>query len=328
MNISITSITPATPAEWDLIWTDCNYSTYFHSREWAEIWSVYTNGRICPNPIVIKFSDGKKALLPLSIQKRFKGLIRNYISSPAGTFGGWVSADDLSVEHAALLTKYLLNKTGNLFWRLNPYDKLVFQVYKDANRDDATTMINLSAGFDSICKGWTRGHASAARKARKEGVNIKLASNQYDWQSYFKAYEDSLYRWGENATSKYGWELFHEIFRRKSSHVKLWLAIYQNIVVAGALCFYAKKHVVYWHGAALSDYFYVRPVNLIMYEAIKDACEQGLTWFDFNPSGGHKGVMAFKKSFGAEELKAPVINIESKMSTLSNTIVNVLRKAK
>ena len=30
-----------------------------------------------------------------------------------------------------------------------------------------------------------------------------------------------------------------------------------------------------------------------------------LRWFDFNPSGGHEGVRAFKKSFDAEAVSCP-----------------------
>ncbi|NEQ84270.1 MAG: GNAT family N-acetyltransferase, partial [Moorea sp. SIO2I5] len=73
-------------------------------------------------------------------------------------------------------------------------------------------------------------------------------------------------------------------------------------MISGALCFYAKKHVVYWHGSSLEKYLNLRPVNLVMYEIVKDSCEQGYSWFDFDTSGGLPGVIAFKKSFGAKPL--------------------------
>ena len=40
--------------------------------------------------------------------------------------------------------------------------------------------------------------------------------------------------------------------------VRLWLAELDGQIIAGALCFYAKQHVVYWHGAALTEHFRVR----------------------------------------------------------------------
>ncbi len=328
MKVSIQNILSASSIEWDEIWKKCDYSTYFHSREWSEIWSAYTGGRMKPDPKLLVFSDYKKALLPLSSQKNFKGLTKSYISSPAGTFGGWISTDDLDAEHGVLLAGYLTKRLGNLFWRFNPYDTLVFQAGVSANKDDETQTLNLASGFDAIHKGWTKGHRYAARTARKKGVWIRPASTLDDWHTYYEVYEDSLRRWGNKASSKYGWTLFNYMFQCNSPDIKLWLAIYQDKVVAGALCFYAKKHVVYWQGAALEDYFHLSPVNLLLFEAIKDACEQGYNWFDFNPSGGHEGVKAFKKSFGTEPLPCPIVSIDSNLVRISKNITAAIRRWK
>jgi len=326
MSISIKNIRSATASEWDDIWSECDYATYFHSREWAEIWNSYTEGKMHPDPKLVIFTDGKKAILALSYQKNLKGLMKNYISSPAGTFGGWISTDDLTVEHGKLLTNYLVGKLENLVWRINPYDKLVPRNGIKSTKDDETYALNLSDGFDAVYKKWTKGHSSAARKARKEGVLIRQASSLEDWQAYFHAYKDSLKRWGDKATSRYGWELFEQMFRRNSAHIKLWLALYHDTVIAGSLLFYAKKHTVYWHGAALSQYFNLRPVNLLMYEIIKHACEQAYSWFDFNPSGGHEGVKSFKKSFGAQPLPSPVVVLESRLLHVCRIISRNIRR--
>ena len=70
-------------------------------REWAEIWRDYSGGRIRPAPRMIEFSDGTSALLPLSLETAYRGLGRAYLSSPAGTFGGWISKHTLTTTHAA-----------------------------------------------------------------------------------------------------------------------------------------------------------------------------------------------------------------------------------
>lgn len=327
MTISIKKVYLANSDEWDAIWQGCDYSTYFHSREWAEIWKVYSQGKIRPEPKLVLFSDGKKALLPISAQKIYKGMLKQYVSSPASTFGGWISLDKLSVEHADLLVDFLTEKISNLSWRLNPYDELLFKVGIGNSKYDETHTLNLEGGFDSIYKKWTKGNGSTVRKAhkaRKEGVSVTTACRQDDWLAYYQVYQDSLRRWGSKASSVYEWNLFKEIFQRNSPKIKLWLAYYQNKIVSGALCFYAKKHVVYWHGAALEQYFHLRPVNLLMYEVIKDACEQEYSWFDFNPSGGHEGVKAFKKSFGAEALQSSLINIETNIARGIRNIAHLI----
>jgi CelD/BcsL family acetyltransferase involved in cellulose biosynthesis len=335
--VTILAVRSASSDEWDAIFQACDYSTYFHSREWAEIWNVYTrNASIC-DPKLITFSDGKQALLPISYQKSMKGLSRRYVSSPAGTFGGWISSDKLAVAHAEILFRYMRELSGNLVWRINPYDSVVFQTssYAEtspANRkNDVTHTLHLEEGFDAVYERWSKGKSSAARKvrkARKEGIEIRCALGKDDWSAYYQVYEKSLQRWGERASSVYTWDLFQELFRRNSPHVKLWLALYQQEIIAGALCFSARNHVVYWHGAALEAFFPLRPVNLLMYEAIKDACEQGYSWFDFNPSGGHEGVKKFKESFGAVAKSSPVFMTRNRPTRFIEHVLFMLRKLK
>jgi len=313
MSIAITNIREASSDEWDTIWRACEYATYFHSREWAEIWNVYSDRKIQPHPLLITFSDSKSALLPLTKQNRLKGLISVYLSSSAGTFGGWISQDRIGLSHAELLGDYLTGKLGNLIWRINPYDKSATCLLKKGLKIDCfdeTQMLFLNKGFEETCKQWTKEQTSlirAVRKAQKEGVTVKLADTRSDWQTYYRIYEDSLRRWGKRLDEGYDLRLFETLFTRRSPYIKLWLAMNNGVTLAGALCFYANRHAVYWHGAALEKYLNLRPVNLLMFEIIKDACDNRYSWFDFNPSGGYKGVVAFKNSFGPALLPCPVI---------------------
>jgi hypothetical protein len=326
MTLSIVTLRSASPEEWDSIWKECDYSTYFHSREWAEIWMAYTRGAMKPYPKLIVFSDGKKALIPLSYQKLLRRLFRQYLSSPAGTFGGWISNDPLETGHAILLARWMIEGLGNLVWRLNPYDVNVSRISIDVLQDDVTHSLCLTGGFDSLFSNWTKGHKSAVTKAIRENVIVRIGSTEEDWRSYYTIYKASIDRWGARTSSKYAWGIFDEIFRRNSHRIRLWLSVFQNKVVAGAICFYAKKHVVYWHGAALEEFFPLRPVNLLMYTAIKHACEAGYQWFDFNPSGSHKGVKDFKKSFGAIPLPSPVVTRKTKLLSFVKKVSPILQR--
>lgn len=149
------------------------------------------------------------------------------------------------------------------------------------------------------------------KQARRGGVTVRLADGVDDWRAYYGAYEDSVRRWGDSTSTVYRWPLFERLAQSDSGSVRLWLAVHGGQVVAGSLCFYAKRHVVYWHGAAHSESFKMRPVNLLIYEAVREACAEGYRWFDFNPSGGLEGVRAFKKSFGTVELACPVVRRET-----------------
>lgn len=326
MSLSIVEIGSASAGEWDAVWKECDYATYFHSREWSEIWSTYTEGSLQGLPLAVRFSDGKRVILPFSVQRILRGFSKLYLLSPAWTFGGWIALDGLGTDHTRLLTEYILQRTRNLVWRLNPYSSQVDIAMEKYGQPDETHAINLADGFDAIVRRWKKAGGSTlrkARRARREGVSIRLAVSREDWRAYYDVYSSSLDRWHNRnmpVYDVYGWRIFQDMFVRKSPYIKLWLAFCDNKVVAGALCFYAKRHSVYWHGAALEDYFPRRPVNLLMYETIKHACEQGYAWFDLNPSGGYEGVKAFKKTFGAIALPCPVIEIETRSTHLLRRI--------
>ncbi len=313
MRISIAEVVPALSSEWDEVWSSCDYATYFQSSEWASIWSVYTNGEFVPAPMMISFSDNKKAIIPFSLQQG-EGSSKTFWSSPADTFGGWISNDDLTMDHTRLLVNYMTKRVRDVVWRTNPYDELLSNVAVKGVTPYTTHVLDLQDGFETLYKKWTKTNARAVRQARRRGIVIRLATSLADWKTYYEAYEDSLRRWGDKASSRYEFNLFEEMQSRHSPHIKLWLATYQHKIIAGAIILYAKTHVAGWHAASLEKYFGLRPNNLIMYEAIKEACETGFLWFDFGPSAEHEGSTAFKRHFGT---KAYPSNVLIRHNTLS-----------
>jgi len=320
-------IEQAPPEVWDTIWQSCDYSTYFHSREWAEVWQEYTAGRYTPHPLLVTFSDNKRLLFPLSKYPVHRGLNSVFISSPAGTYGGWLSQEALSETHIDALLRALKSQGYNLRWRANPYCPATGTDHKLVVENDITHALRLEQNFEFMQKKWAKGYriVAKAKKAEREGVVVRQAKTQADWDRYYAVYESTLGRWGEGASAAYGRPFFSSLQAKGSAHIRLWLADYQQEVIAGALCFYAPKHVVYWHGAALAAFFHLRPVNLLMYIAIQNAYAGGYHWFDFNPSGGHEGVAAFKKSFGATELPCPIYEHNTYRYKFFKQIVGRLR---
>jgi len=56
------------------------------------------------------------------------------------------------------------------------------------------------------------------------------------------------------------------------------------------------------------------PTNGLLYTVIRDGSDRGYGVFDFNPSGGHEGVVAFKKSFRPTRLSCDVVRRRSVFS--------------
>lgn len=299
MSVRIAELREAGPEEWDALWGACAHATFFHSRAWAEAFAASMPGSARPDARIARFDDGLEALLPVSLRSG------TTLASPAGCYGGWVSRDRLGAEHADALVPVLLGLHPGIRWRIHPYDPLQAARVPDGARPDTTHAVRLDEDFDRVLRRWRKGHRAAARQARREGVEVRLAKSEGDWRAYFDVYEGSLRRWGERATSRYPWQLFRALSR--DGGVRLWIAEREGRLLAGALCLHARSHVVYWHGAARADAFPLRPVHLLVRTAMQEAQQQGCAWFDFNPSGGQPGVAAFKRHFGAEEIACPVV---------------------
>jgi hypothetical protein len=307
MSLALTSARDAARDEWDAAWRACPASTFFHSRTWAEIWQTYTHGRMTPAARHISFSDGQSVVLPLSLERLWHGVATNAWLSPASTYGGWLGPTTLTPEHARLLRDYVARSFGSRFWRLNPFDRLSAVLEHEAMLPDETQAIRLSSDADAVFHRSHSTHRTAVRKAERLGTECREAADLAEWRAYYDVYLDSLRRWGDTVSSRYGWQLFAALHDCGSPNVKLWLAVLDGRVISGDLCLYASRHVVSWHSASLADSLRDRPADFLKACNIRDACERGFDWFDFNPSGGHEGVRNFKTKLGGVARPASVL---------------------
>jgi CelD/BcsL family acetyltransferase involved in cellulose biosynthesis len=134
-----------------------------------------------------------------------------------------------------------------------------------------------------------------------------------DYEEYYAVYMDSVRRWGDQATSIYPYALFENIRdaeKKCPEAIKLWLARVNGRVGAGALVFYQGRHAVSWHAATGEDYYAESPANALQMAIIEDAFERGFSFYDLNPSGGHKGTERFKIGMGAVERSFTKVNLQ------------------
>ena len=303
---SISVVGPASAAAWDAALEASPHAAFFHSRSWAEIWQAASSNRVRPEPLRIRFCDGASAIVPLC----FDAVTGFHVSSPGGTYGGWLSETTLRKEHAEAVARHLVREYPALTWRLNPINELECASAPAAAREDHTRVLQLGEGLEALRQRFSKGHRAAVKQARRAGVEVAGASGDAAWAEYERLYQSSLERWGKRATARHAPRLFEELKRREGRNVRLWLARYQDEVVAGAILLQEGRHLSYWHGAARRERFHLRPEHLLLHEAIDQTCQEGLEIFDLGPSAGLAGLEAFKKDFGAVPLPSPVVACE------------------
>lgn len=317
----IKHIKKASKEEWDELVEKDLFSTYSQTREWYEIWSEYTGLHISTK--LILFKNGKKVLLPLAYSKYLKGILKTYFSSPNG-FGGFITNELLNNEERKILFN-ILNNFNSLMLINNPFNDIL-EHFKGWTKEDFTQIINLEQGFEVIFKKWRKGHICDVKKGMNAGLTIVEAKSLDEWKDYFHVYQDSIIRWGDTASSNYSLNLFEIMYKKNSPKIKLWLAKDNNKIISGALCFYHNKHVCYWHGAGLKEYFHLHGGHLLQYYIIKDACDKGFKWYDFNSSGGHENVIKFKNGFFTEKKVFHILILESSLTKKLIKFSNYIRQ--
>ena len=290
----------------------CPWATFFHSPLWHELVTA-AEPELSSSPVGFELDDGTRGYLPLLEQPaKAKGLIRRYESTFQGCYGGIVADGAVGPEHleellgeiqGANVQRIKLNGNPLTDWRLELED---FEM-----ETDYTHLLDLTQPWDEILSNMSRGHRSSMNKAQRNGVEVRASNDLEDFERYFEAYQASLERWGEDASSEYPWSFFeavHEFANEYPEHIRLWLAEIDGELGSGALVFYWNRHLDYWHGAAHEEYFDDRPNNLLhprIMEHAKgiedDDGGQQFEIYDFNPSGGHEGVANFKSRFGSEK---------------------------
>ena len=244
------------------------------------------------------------------------------MSSPLGTYGGWLAPPEAGAEHRRLLSDLLLSLSPNLWWRLNPYDEEIDVACLPVFDRDETQIVTLSGGFDAYLGSLRHERRTAARKAERAGVTVRIGKGDGDWNEYYEVYLDSLRRWGSRPRTGYPPRLLDELRRAQGLKTELWLAEWEGSIIAGDIAFSAPTTMVLWHGAALEEHLPLRGAVLLTCEMIRAAFSRGLRSFDFNPSGHLEGVRRFKEQFGADYVPAPVVR---RRSTLVRAAENARR---
>lgn len=287
---------------WTVISQHAQGATFFHTPAWSEILEI-TFDSWQNATIAVEFSDGNLVVLP-QMRRKLPNPFNGYTESMLpGVYGGPLFFQTPNEEHWKVVWNIVSGLSDTIVYG-NPYLQYVGEP-SAIRRSKFTQVLDLTPGFDEIWRGFRKGHRADVKAARREGVEVTPATSLQEVNDYYKTYQDALERWGKGARGFYPRELFYNLFHRPEygEATKLWAAHLSGEVIGGAWVLYHNNHAVYWHAVVHSEYMFYHPAHLLVATAIEDACDRGFHWFDFNPSGGLKGVVHFKKGFGAQRLE-------------------------
>lgn len=294
--------------QWQAVADSCEYATFFHTPWWPMPF-LAADSSMRDRTLTFRFEDGAVAIFPMVERRTIRGLNRVLLSSVAGCYGGWISADPLGPDHVRAMTDWIVARHRNLTWRLNPWDPNGSLLGGRCTQKDSTEALSFPQFQDeaAIWDNYRHSVRKQVNKSERAGMTIQLGEDWSQWLRYYQIYEQAIQKWGSAASNRYPLELFRGFFELRGPKVKLWLVCAGEKIVGGNLNFYHNRHCVEWHACFDPEYLPHGTRNFLVHHIILDAFAAGYEIYDFNPSGGHAGSQAFKQTFGTTSLSCDLI---------------------
>jgi CelD/BcsL family acetyltransferase involved in cellulose biosynthesis len=162
--------------------------------------------------------------------------------------------------------------------------------------------LDLTSGYEAVERGFSAMTYRNIAKALRAGLEVRVAEHEDDLVRLFYGLQlRTRRRLGIPVQPRRFFRLLWRLgLERGLGHALLVLD--RGRPIAGAVFLVERGTVVYKYGASDERAWSLRPNNLLFAEAIRRACDEGRTSFDFGRANvGGAGLRAFKASWGASE---------------------------
>lgn len=148
-----------------------------------------------------------------------------------------------------------------------------------------------------------------AGQAERRGVRCSKTPSAGTVATYYSLLTLSARRWGRAAPT-YSQRFFDALAHFGGEAVEVWLARFEDKIIAGLVLLYGSEEVNVWSAAMDADYAVLRPHNILHMTAMRAAVERGVRWYNLGSSEGLPGVKKFKEGLGAQTLHYNRLTLE------------------
>lgn len=201
--------------------------------------------------------------------------------------------------------KKTAQKESAIFFRFEPLQVVNSNFYNLTKTIDVqpanTLILDLEKTGDELLKDMHQKTRYNIRLAQKKGVKIIEAGiDRFEdfWQLMEQTKERDAFRLHEK-------EYYQKMLA--VDFIKLYLAEYDNKIIAGSIVAFFGQTATYVHGASGNENRNVMAPFLLQWESIKTAKAKGMKFYDFYGIDEAKwpGVTRFKLGFGGEKIRYP-----------------------
>ena len=297
--------------QWDNFVSQSASGSFLQSWFWGEFQASLGN-----KIYRIKITDkGKFIAAALMVKQK---LPKNYcwLYSPRGPILGPQNWDLKIGQGLFQKIEKIVKKERAVFLKLEPQieKKLKLKVPKKflaakSVQPENTQILNLKPSVEELLDKMHAKTRYNIRLAEKKAVQTRISKNTpEDIAKFFQIMEETAKRNRIKIFSQNHYQKLLDIFAKHGS-AELFLAEYQNEVVAGIIVLYFGDYAYYLHGGSLYEYRNLMAPFLLQWRAILKAKKQGKKFYDFwgvapsnEPRHKWAGITRFKKGFGGEEI--------------------------
>ena len=289
------TIDPTTDPLWLQLVTD-SPSTLFHSPEWCQVLTD-TYGFAPEATVLVDEHDVPRAgFLYVNIDDAMDPRI---VSLPFSDFCDPIVRDMADWE---ALIGDLVNSDHRIQLRCLHGDVPLGDARFETVGRARWHAIDLDRDLDDIWNGLDSSARQSIRKARNQGVEIRVAESKSDLRAFFELHLGVRKRKYELLAQPY--RFFEQIWERLLSRDRgaLLLGLHQGRVVSGIMFLEWQQTLFYKFNASDDSQLSVRPNDVLIWAGIEHAKARDLRRFDFGLSDwDQEGLLRYKRKYATVE---------------------------
>ncbi len=303
--------------EWDQRAVSVAHATFLQSWAWGE-------GQAALGKKVRRFfveEKGEMVFIAQAIEERRRGVAYWFI--PGGPIGLTPELGKREWEEVVLLLKHELLRGTAVFLRVEPLLEVLDKEYvsvpspwikKPSFNPAIRWMIDLRGATEAkVLSAMEQKTRYNTRLGEKYKVATRLSTSEQDFAVFLTLTHEMAKR---NKITVHSDSYLRATFFAmvKAGIAKLRVAEYQGEILAASIEVAFGDTVTYLHGASTSKMRDIKAPNVLQWQAIREALQQGYAWYDFggcNPvevndplyKKSLEGVTRFKEGWGGERVR-------------------------
>jgi hypothetical protein len=302
------------PAELNAFIGSCAGATFFHTPPWLDALRESFGGY---GAAWLAARDGGALMGVMPIVRIRRGPFHSLWALPFGTYGDPLARDEaargaLFDEFFRMMESPACLEGGIVIFR----GETPSNIPRGADVSiEECRLVPLERGFEEVWKGWSSKRRQLVRRGEDAGVVVRPLESEREVRKFHRVYVEESSAWG--GVHPYPEKLFLELFRRRAQGAVIWGGFLDRELLGGHIDFYFGEMAQAWQGGMTARAAEFETGAILIKSAMEEACRRGCRIFNLGSSGGNRGILFFKESFGAHEYRYPVITVRKRWWALA-----------